>query len=84
MICSIVGVFCNTLTLNDNYPVQDSENVSSPIQMHLSLEPKSFSDSFVPFLESTSNFKYFEQKDDHQTYFISDINECEKLGETNP
>ena len=73
-------MFRNTLTANDNYPVQDCENLPSPIQMSLSLERNFFSDLFVPFLESTSNFKHFEKKDDHQTYFISDINECEKLG----
>ena len=77
-------MFRNTLTANDNYPVQDCENLPSPIQMSLSLERNFFSDLFVPFLESTSNFKHFEKKDDHQTYFISDINECEKLGKTTP
>ena len=73
-------MFRSTLTANDNYPVQDCWNLSSSIEMHLYLKPKIFSDLIVPFLESTSNFKYFEKRDDHQTYFISDINECEKLG----
>ena len=50
------------------------------IQMHLSLQPKIFSDFLVPFLESTSNFKHFEKKDYRHTYFISDITEYEKLG----
>ena len=77
-------MFRSTLTANDNYPVQDCGNLSSSIQMHLSLKSKIFSDLIVPFLESTSNFKHFEKKDDHQTYFISDINECEKLGKTTP
>ena len=31
-------MFCNTLTANDNYPVQDCGNLSSRIQMHLSLK----------------------------------------------
>ena len=30
--------------------------------MQLSLKPKTFCDSFNPFLESTSNFKDFEKK----------------------
>ena len=59
------------LTGNDNYPVQDSGNFSSAIQMHLSLKPKIFSYFFVLFLESTSNFEHFEKKDDRHTYFIS-------------
>ena len=39
----------NTLTGNDKYPVRDCENLSSPIQMELSINPKKFSDSFVRF-----------------------------------
>ena len=73
-------MFRNTLTANDNYRVQDCENLPSPIQMSLSLERNFFSDLFVPFLESTSNFKHFEKKDDRHTYLPSEITECEKLG----
>ena len=73
-------MFGNTLTANDNYPVQDCENLSSPIQMHLSLETKFFSDLFVKFLEFTSNLKHFEKKDDRHTYFLSEITECERVG----
>ena len=75
-------LFRNTLTANDNYRVQDCENLPSPIQMSLSLERNFFSDLFVPFLESTSNFKHFEKKDDRHTYFLSEITECERLGWT--
>ena len=55
-------MFCDTLTANDKYPVPDCENLPSPIQTILSLKPRTFSDSFYPFLESTSHFKYFEKK----------------------
>ena len=70
------------MTANDKYPVKDSRNLWSPIQMELSLKAITFSDFLVPFLESTSNFKHFEKKDDRHTYFISEITECEKLGWT--
>ena len=73
-------MFRNTLTANDNYPVQECGNLSSPIQMELYLKPTIFSDFFVSFLESTSNFKHFEKKDDRHSYFISEIKECEKRG----
>ena len=73
-------MFRNTLTANDKYPVRDCVNLLSPIQMQLSLKPTIFSHFFVPFLESTSNFKHFEKKDDRHTYFISEITECEKRG----
>ena len=48
--------------------------------MELPLKPIVFSYFVVPFLESTSNFKHFEKKDDRDTYFISEITEREKLG----
>ena len=73
-------MFRNTLTANDKYPVRDCVNLLSPIQMQLSLKATIFSDFFVSFLESTSNFKHFEKKDDRHTYFISEITECEKRG----
>ena len=75
-------MFLNNLTANDNYPLQDYENLSSPIRMQLSLKRKTVSDSVVPFLESTSNFKHFEKKDDRHSYFIPEITECERLGWT--
>ena len=73
-------MFRNTLTGNDKYPVQYYENLLPPIQMQLFLKPETFSDSFVPLLESTSNFKHFGKKDDRHSYFISEITECQKLG----
>ena len=73
-------MFRNTLTVNDNYPVQECGNLSSPIQMELYLKPTIFVDFFVSFLESVSNFKHFEKKDERHTYFISEIRECGKLG----
>ena len=54
----------NTFTAHDKYPVPKSENLPLPIQMKLSAKQKTFSQFFVSFLESTSNFKRFERKDD--------------------
>ena len=52
----------------------------APIQIQLSLKPKTFSDFRILFLESKSNFEYFEKKDDHNSYFVSEITHCQKLG----
>ena len=59
----ILRVLVNTLIAADKYPVQDSENLQLPIQMQLSEKRKAFSQFFVPFLESISNFKHFFKKD---------------------
>ena len=75
-------MFRNTLAANDKYLTQDCENFSSPIQMELPLKPKTFSEFFVPFLESTSNFKHLEKKDDGHRYFITEITDSERVGYT--
>ena len=67
MISEILEVFVNTLTADDKYPVQDCENLPLLIQMQLSEKRKTFSEFFVPFLESTSNFERFQRKDDRHS-----------------
>ena len=67
VVCEILRVFVNTLIADGKYPVQDCENLPLPIQMQLSEKRKKFSQIFVPFLESTSNFKQFDERDDRHT-----------------
>ena len=59
----VLGVFLNTLTANDKYPVQDLENLQLAIQMQLFKKGKRVPQFFFPFPESTSNFKHFERED---------------------
>ena len=56
----ILGVFPNILTVDGKLSVQDQENLPLPMQMLLSEKRKTFSQYFVPFLKSISNFKHFE------------------------
>ena len=60
----VLVVFVNKLTADGKYFVHGCENLQLPIQMQLSENRKTFSHLFVPFLESTSNFKHFAKKDD--------------------
>ena len=72
-------MFRNLFIANEKYPVRECVNFSSPIQMELSLKATVFSDSFVPSLEFTSDFKDFEKKDDRHSFFISEITDCERF-----
>ena len=63
----ILGVFVNTLTADGKYPVWDCENLKFRIQLQLSSNQKTFSHFFVPFMESSLNFKYFRKKDDRDS-----------------
>ena len=62
-----LDVFINRLTADTRYPFQDCENLLLPFHMQLPEKPKAFSQLFDPFLESTSNFKHFERKDDRHS-----------------
>ena len=64
VLAEILGVFVNSYTADGKYPVQYCENLQLPIEMQLSEKRKTFSQFFVPFLESTTNFKHFEKRDD--------------------
>ena len=57
----ILRLFVNTLTADGKYPVQSCKNLQLPIQMQLSENWSTFSELFVLFLQSTSNFKHFEK-----------------------
>ena len=80
VIRKLLGLFRNTLTALDKYPVRDCVNFSSVIQMELSLKPTIFYDFLVQFFESTSNYKHFEKEHDRHSYSILEITDCERLG----
>ena len=48
--------------------------------MQLTLKLETFPDFFVRFMESISNFKYFEKQDDRHSYFITEFMSSERLG----
>ena len=48
--------------------------------MQLFEKRKKFSEFFVPYMDSTSNFEHFERKDDRHSQSISEITDCEILG----
>ena len=62
MLCKISGLFPNTLIDNDKYSLLYGDNLTQPIQIHLSEKQKSFSDFFSAFLKSTLNCEHFEKK----------------------
>ena len=64
MIHKILGVFVNTLTVNDKHYLLNRDNLTQPIQMQLSQKQKTFSEFFFAFLKSTLNFRHLPNKDD--------------------
>ena len=67
LIYEILGVFVNTMTADNKYLLWDYEDLSLQTQMQLSKNQKTFLQFFVPLMESTSNIKHFQRKDDRHS-----------------
>ena len=63
----IIGLFVNTWTADYKYPVLDCENLASLFKSSYPKNKKTFSWLFIPFIESPSNFKHFEKKEDRHS-----------------
>ena len=59
--CEILGLLVNTLTPDDKYFRQKTENLLLPIRTQLSKKQKKFCPVFIKVLNCTLNFEYFEK-----------------------
>ena len=64
MIHKILGLFVNTLTVDDKHYVLNRDNLTQPIQIQLSQKQKTFSQFFYEFFKSILNDKQLSKKDD--------------------
>ena len=62
VLCNILGLFVNTLNDDDKYSLLYGDNLTQPIQIHLSQKQKTFSEFCCAFLKSTLNFEHFQTK----------------------
>ena len=62
VICEVLGVFVNTLSVDDKYFLHSSQNFPQRIEKQVSKKQKTFSQIFVPFLKLTFNFNCFFKK----------------------
>ena len=64
MIQKILGVFFNTLTVDDKHYLLNRDKLTPPIQVQLCQKLKAFSEFFFPFSNSILNFKHSRKKDE--------------------
>ena len=64
MIHETLGLFVNTLAVDDKHYLLNRDNLTQPIQIQLSQKQKIFSEFFFAFLKSILNFKHLPRKDD--------------------
>ena len=62
VVCKILGLFVNTLTIDDKYSLLNRDNLKELIQMQLPKKQKPFCRFFASFLNFTSIFEHFEKK----------------------
>ena len=62
LTCQILGLLVNILASDEKSPLLKRDNLTTPIQMQLSLKDKDFSVFFAPYLKFSLNFKYLEKK----------------------
>ena len=80
MICEILGLFINTLSVNDKYSLRYSEYFQESIQMQLLKKQKIIFQFFVSFLKYPANFGFFEKKIDPHSLPNVDIMHCQRSG----
>ena len=64
MIHKILGLFVNTLTVDDKHYMLNRDNVTQPIQIELSQQQKTFSKFLLAFLKPILNYKHLPKKVD--------------------
>ena len=78
VICKILGLFVNTLTVDENYSLLYRDNLTQPIQILLSQKPKTFSQLSSKILKPILNFEHFQKKDGPHTRCSCQITVSEK------
>ena len=79
LTCQILGLLVNTLAANEKYLVLNRDNLTIPIQMHVSQKRKNFLNFSAAFLKSRLNFKHFLKKDDPHRYCILEVKDSENV-----
>ena len=73
-------MFVNTLTVDDQYSLLNTDNLTQPIRARLSQKEKAFFQFFLAFPKFTLNFEHLQKKEDLHSRFISEITHSEKRG----
>ena len=64
MIHKILGLFVNTLNVDDKHYMLNRDNLTQPIQIQLSQKQKTLSEFFFAFLKSMLNYKHLPKNVD--------------------
>ena len=79
MACDFLGLLVNTLATDEKYPLLNRDNLTIPIQIHLSEKQITIPQFLVVFLKSILNLEHFETKDDPHSFCICNITDSENV-----
>ena len=79
----ILGVLVTKLTPNYEYSRSNNDNLPLPLQMELSEKLQQFFGIFIAFLESALNFQHYKKKQKLLGSSISEVNDCQKVVDSN-
>ena len=71
VLCKILKLFVNTLTVDDKYSLLYRDILTKPIQILLSPKQNAFSEFLSAFSKSTLNFDHSRTKDYPHSRYIS-------------
>ena len=80
VICEILGLFLDSLTVDGKYFLLDWNNLTQPIQVQLSKKPNFFVNLFLNFWSLDQCLKILKKKYDPYSLCISEITDCERRG----
>ena len=73
-------MFVKTLTAEYKYSRRNMQTFAQQVQTPLSLKQKTFSRSFIAFLESSWNVEHFQEKGEFPSLSISEIIDSKRGG----
>ena len=79
----ILGLFVNTLTVDDKYSSRNIQNLTQQLQTAISQKQKKISGTFITYLKSRTNWDNFDKKDVFSSLSISEVIDAEKGGYLN-
>ena len=79
LTCQILGLLVYTLAADEKCAVLKRDNLTIPIQMHISQKHKKFSEFFATFLKYRLIFKHFLKKDKLQRFCIFEVTVSENV-----
>ena len=80
VISEIIGLFGNTLIVDDRYSRQRCKNLWQHVETLSFQKRRTFSGIFIPCSESTQTFAHFEKKDHLQSLNILEVINHDKYG----